>query len=417
MNNTNSSIKTKVFFIQPTGDKRGHYGVYTANVCQQLAKQGAEVTLFTNKIHSEKFLSQKPSFNIVEFRNGKYGFEKFDKLKKRFPIFYTFGYLRNSFIAISEALRYLKKNKIDIVFVMDTEYSVLSLLLKFSRIKLPPLVLMVQAANFSFSKFSGSYILKIYKTIQKRILKSVIPKKIKAFSVLGEFHKEELKKQLNLKNNFPIKVVYDGADRPKKIISKEVARKSLGLATHEPILLFFGMLRKDKGIEYLLEAIYLLKNEKVKLLIAGSLFDYTKTEIEDMVRKLGIGEKVILKLKYIKDTNVPLYFFASDAIVFPYRKVYTGGTGPLLKEAAIYSTPIIASDVSEMGRLIKKNKMGLIAQPEDKKDLARQIKNFLKMSEGKKKEMARNAARAANTWEKMAKEYLDFFGELINEKD
>ncbi len=407
----------RILFIQPTGDKRGHYGIYTTNVCQQMAKQGANVTLFTNKIYPNKFIDQKPLFNIVEFKKGKYVFEKFDKIKKRFPIFYTFGYLRNSFTAISEALKYLKKNDFDIVFVMDTEYAILSILLKFSRIKIPPLVLMVQAANFSFSKFAGGTILKIYKLIQRMILKSVIPQRIKAFSVLGEFHKKELKKQLDLSSDFPIRVVYDGADPPKKIISKDEARKKLNITEKIPLFLFFGMLRKDKGIEYLLNAVRFIKDEKFKLVIAGSLFDYTKTEIEAMIEKLDIKEKIVLRLGYIEDHNVPLYFFASDAIVFPYKKVYTGGTGPLLKEAAIYSTPIIASNVSEMGRLVKKNKMGLIAESENSKDLARQMKNFLSMTKSEKKTMANNARKTANTWDKMAKEYLSFFKEIINEKN
>jgi glycosyltransferase involved in cell wall biosynthesis len=407
----------KILFIQPTGDKRGHYGIYTIHVCQELAKLGAEITLFTNKIYPDKFIDQKPLFNIVEFKNGKCGFEKFDRIKKRFPIIYTIGYLKNSFIAISEAIKYLKKNKFDIVFVMDTEYSVLSLLLNLFGKNIPPLVLMVQAANFSFSKFAGSTILKIYKTIQRRILKSAILQRIKAFLVLGEFHKEELRKQLGLEKDFPIKVVYDGADPPKKNFSKEIARRKLGIKETTPLFLFFGMIRKDKGLEYLLNAIRLIKKENFKLIIAGSPFDYKEDEIKNMIKKLDIEGKIILRLGYVKDKNIPLYFFSSDAIIFPYRKVYTGGTGPLLKEAAIYKTPVIASDVSEMGRLVKRYKMGLVAEPENAKDLAIKMKEFLSMAKKEKEMMASNAREAANTWQKMGKEYLAFFKEIINEKN
>jgi glycosyltransferase involved in cell wall biosynthesis len=407
----------KILFIQPTGDKRGHYGVYTTHVCQELARIGADVTLFTNKIYFEKYLDQKPLFKIFEFKHGRYTSEKFDKIKKKLPLLYIYGYLRNSFTAIRQALKYIKRNDFDIVFVMDTEYSILSILLRLYAKKIPPLVLMVQAANFSFSKFSGNPIIKIYKTIQKRILQSAIPKKIKAFTVLGEFHKEELQKQLSLKKEFPIKVIYDGADQPKVFLGQKEARKKLGIDYEKDILLFFGMLRKDKGIEYLLEAVSLLKKEEFKLVVAGSLFDYDENDIGSLIKKFEIEDKVILRLGYVDDKDVLLFFFSSDAVVFPYLKIYTGGSGPLLKEAAIYKKPVIASDVSEMGRLVQKHKMGLIVDPENAHDLAEKIREFLMLSEKEREVLANNAAGAANTWQKMAKEYLEFFEEIINAKN
>ncbi|MFA6436771.1 MAG: glycosyltransferase family 4 protein [Candidatus Paceibacterota bacterium] len=407
----------KILFIQPTGDKRGHYGIYTSHVCQELAKTGADVTLFTNKIYLEKYLDQKPLFKIFEYKKGRYGFEKFDRIKKKIPLLYIYGYLRNSFVAITQALKYIKRNDFDVVFVMDTEYGILSSLLKFYSKKIPPLVLMVQAANFSFSKFAGNPIIKIYKTIQKRILQSVIPKKIKAFTVLGEFHKEKLQKQLGLKKDFPIKVIYDGADQPKEFLGQKEARKKINIEYEKDVLLFFGMLRKDKGIEYLLEAISLLKKEEFKLVIAGSLFDYNENDIKSLVKKFGIEDRVILRLGYVDDKDVPLYFFSSDVVVFPYRKIYTGGSGPLLKEAAIYKKPVISSNVSEMGRLVKNYKMGIIVEPENVHDLAEKIKEFLALSEKEREVFANNAAKAANTWQKMGKEYLEFFEEIINAKN
>jgi len=407
----------KIFFIQPTGDKMGHYGIYTTHVCQEIAKLGANLTLFTNKIYPEKYIEEKPLFNIVEFKKGKYAFEKFDRLKKKLPFLYLYGYLRNSFAAIREAIKYLKKNDFDIVFVMDTEYGILSLLLKLFGRKIPPLILMVQAANFSFKKFAGNFLFKTYKVLQKQILKSAVEKRVKAFLVLGEFHKEELTKQLKLKKNFPVRVIYDGADPPKEFLDKISARKTLNIKCDGPLFLFFGMLRKDKRIEYLLKAVSLLKNENFKLVIAGSLFEYSEDEIKKLIKKLNIEEKIILRLGYVEDKNVPLYFFSSDAAVFPYRKIYTGGSGPLLKEAAIYKTPVIASDVSEMGRLVKKHKMGLVTEPENPEDLANNMKKFLSMNNQEKKELADNAAKAANTWEKIGKEYLAFFKEIINEKN
>ncbi len=403
----------KILFIQPTADKRGHYGIYTVNLCQELSKLGNQVSLFTNKVYPERFLSEKPLFEVVEAKAGKYQFEKFDQIKEKHSLYYQYGYLKNSFILLKLAFEFLKENHFDIVQILDAEYGILSFLLKIYRKFLPPVVLLIQAPNFSFHKYSGSFLIRIYKTSQRRILKSCLDKEIKAVNTLGEYHREELKKQLDLKENFPIKVIYDGANPPPVYLDKEKAREKLGINYKGTIFLFFGMLRKDKGIKYFFEAISLLKDQDFKVLIAGSLFDYKESEVLNLIDKFRIKNKIILKLGYIEAEKVYCYFFASDVLVLPYVKVYTGGSGPLLKEAAVCKIPSIVSNVSEMGRLVKEKKMGLVAEPEDPESLAEKMKKFLKMSEKQRKELGENAFKVANTWQKMAKEYSEFFKEIL----
>lgn len=399
----------KILFIQPTADKRGHYGIYTVNLCQELAKLGNEVWLFTNKVYPERFISEKPLFEIIEARAGKYKFDKFDKKRGKIPFFYEFGYLRNSFIILRAALKFLKDNHFEIVQILDTEYGILSGLLKIYRKILPPTVLLIQAPNFSFLKYPGSFLKRVYKTLQRKILKSCLGKEIKAVATLGEFHKEELQKQFDLNKDFPIRIIYDGATPPSFFLKKEEARKKIGINYQGTIFLFFGMLRKDKGIEYFFKAASLLKNEEFKVLIAGSLFDYQESDILNLIEKLGIKDKVFLKLGYIDQKEVYFYFYATDALVLPYIKIYTGGSGPLLKEAAICKIPSIVSDVSEMRRLVKKNKMGLIAEPENPESLAEKMKEFLEMPEKQRKELGENTFKVANTWKKMAQEYLGLY--------
>ena len=113
----------KILFVQPTGDKRGHYGVYTVHLCQELARLGHKVTLFTNKIYPEKFLKEKILFEIIEAKSGKYSFSEFDEKKNQKPLFYIFGYLRNSFLILKAALEFLKKNNLRIYDLKLFSYS------------------------------------------------------------------------------------------------------------------------------------------------------------------------------------------------------------------------------------------------------------------------------------------------------
>jgi len=398
----------KLIFIQPTADKRGHYGIYTVNVCQGLAKLGHEVTLFTNKVHPEKFLKEKVLFTVIEWREGAYSFEHFDELKNTQPMKYTWGYLRNSFFILKAGLRFAKGKNFDIVQVFDTEYSIAGLLFWIYG-KTLPIILMVNAPNFSYSEFTGPRIIKIYKEFQKKILKKSLVGRVRGVNMLGEFHAREFRKQFDLPAQFPIAVIYDGADAPEVPLDKSTARAKIGVSYSGPLFLFFGMMRKDKGIEYLLQAVSLLEDENFRLLLAGSLFDYQERDILKLINDLKIGDKVITKFDYIGDKEVYDYFFASDALILPYISLYRGGSGPLLKEAAVCKVPAIVSDVSEMGPLVRKYKMGLVVEPENPEALSKAVRTFLSLSNEAKQKMGENAFKAANTWSSMAKKYEEFY--------
>ncbi len=401
----------KIILIQPTADKRGHYGIYTVNVCQGLAKLGHEVTLFTNKVYPEKFLKEKALFTIIEWRKNAYAFETFDEIKNKNPFLYTWAYLRNSFVVLRAGLRFAKGKNFDIVQVFDTEYSIASLLFLIYGKSLP-IILMVNAPNFAFKEFTGPWIIKIYKEFQKRILKKVLGSKICGVNMLGEFHAREFRKQFDLPPSFPIAIIYDGADAPEICLDKATARAKIGISHSVTLFLFFGMMRKDKGIEYLLQAVSLLKDKDFKLLLAGSLFDYKKEDILKLIDDYGIKDKVITKFDYISDRDVHDYFFASDALILPYISLYRGGSGPLLKEAAVCKVPAIVSDVSEMGPLVKKYNMGFVAEPENALSLSEAIKKFLQLSDKERDILGENAFKVANTWSKMAKDYEKFYEEL-----
>lgn len=403
----------KILFIQPTCDKQGHYGKYTLNLCQELARQGNEVTLFTNKAEPKKFLRDELLFRIVEHQGGAFSFGEFDAAKKGKPWMYFWGYYRNSFLILRAALRFAKKERFDIVQITDAEFGVLSLLLLWAR-KLPPVVLLIHAPNFSFFRYPGNVFFRLYKVFQRELLRLVLGKKISAIVSLGESHKKELQQQFRLKPDFPVRVIYDGAEPPAIFLEKREARQKLGIDYEGTIFLLFGVLRKDKGIEYLFEAASLCQDEHFKILIAGSPFEYEPKEISDMVMRRGLEDKVIVRLGYVPEEEVSLYFFAADCVVFPYRKIYTGGTGPLLKEAAMHKKPLIVSGVSEMGHLVEKRKMGLIAEPENAESLAQKMREFLCAPEGQRRQWGENAFHAANTWEKMAKGYLGLYEQLIS---
>jgi glycosyltransferase involved in cell wall biosynthesis len=233
--------------------------------------------------------------------------------------------------------------------------------------------------------------------------------------VLGEWHKLRLRAQLRLPETFPIEFIPDGGDEPAEHLDTSEARRRLGISYGGPVVLFFGMLRRDKGIEDLLRAAAQVREHDFRLVIAGSPMEYTETQIRGLVEKAGIADKTVLRLKYIAEEDVPLYFFGCDALVLSYAGSYRGGSGPLMKGACTYGRPVIASDVSEMGRLVREHGLGVLATPGSSESLAAAIRQFLQLPDEVRAEMGRRAVALAraNTWDAMAERFTSLFARII----
>ncbi len=65
-----------LLIIQPTGDRFGHFGIYTAKLAQQLANRGHQVTVCTNRLEVSKYLTEAPKFRLIEIEGGRLGFEE-----------------------------------------------------------------------------------------------------------------------------------------------------------------------------------------------------------------------------------------------------------------------------------------------------------------------------------------------------
>lgn len=402
----------RVLFVQPGADRQGHYGLYTLKLCQALAECGHEVCLWTNKADPGRYLPSAPRFQILEVQDGKLPFRRFDEELAERPLRYVYGYLRNSYSVFCSALSAAKQQGYEVIHGTGIEFMTASLLLKRFSGRIPPVVMEVSAANFAYSAYPGSIPRRIYKVLQREVFRTTLGKEIRALAVLGEFHRTELKKQLRLSQDFPITVIPDGGSVPEKQIEKSEARRLIGLEDYPgTIFLFFGLLRKDKGIEDLLDALPLLKSREFKLVIAGSPFEYTEGHLRTLIERTGAAERVVARFEFIPEDQVHLYFYACDALVLPYPRIYTGGSGPLLKGAAIHSRPAIVTNVSEMGRLVRAHEMGFVAEPENPRSLAEKMMAFMDLPEEARQRLGKSAFSVAkqNTWDAMAVKFTELY--------
>lgn len=136
-------------------------------------------------------------------------------------------------------------------------------------------------------------------------------------------------------------------------------------------LLFFGIVRRYKGVDILLRA--LADTPDITLTIAGEVWGTLKQELPILVHDLGIEERVSFIDGYIPSEHLPKLFAESDALVLPYRS--STGTQNVDMGFA-YGLPVIATRVGTNTQRIKNHIDGLLCKPEDVADLARTINHF-----------------------------------------
>ncbi|MEI9909312.1 MAG: glycosyltransferase [Bacteroidota bacterium] len=160
------------------------------------------------------------------------------------------------------------------------------------------------------------------------------------------------------------------------IISKEQARKHLGLPGNEKIILFFGFIRKYKGLDLLLDAMRNLKNSGIKLLVAGEFYEDDKP-YKEQIEKNGISDQLILRTNFIPDSEVKYYLCAADAVIQPYRNATQSGVTPL---AYHFEKPMIVTNVGGLPSLVPHKKVGLVVEP-DPQAVANGILQFYQLGE------------------------------------
>src|SRR5438477_10331224 len=162
------------------------------------------------------------------------------------------------------------------------------------------------------------------------------------------------------------------------------------------------------------EALSKVARNDFKLVMAGAPVHFTREELHAMIARAGIEDRVMTRFDYIPDNEMSLFFYASDAVILPYSKLYTGGSGPLRKASA-HGKPLIATNVSEMGRLTETRKLGLVAQTEDSSDLAAKIEQFLNLPFQEQQKLAGNSLAMAqeNSWGGMAKAFEALYNEML----
>jgi glycosyltransferase involved in cell wall biosynthesis len=138
-------------------------------------------------------------------------------------------------------------------------------------------------------------------------------------------------------------------------------------------LLFFGFVRPYKGLDVLLNAISILKDHGVSLIIAGEFWRDKEVYIK-LINDLGISGDVEIIDRYVTENDMCQYFSWADLVVLPYRKTITSG---VIATAYGFKKPVLATNVGGFYEVIQDGCTGKIVASDDPQSFADGILWFL----------------------------------------
>ncbi len=237
--------------------------------------------------------------------------------------------------------------------------------------------LLVTLFNPRYTKKSNSMPANLFRKINKNLVRYLFNGRIiDGMFVHSQFIKTTLEKELGIPKEkiYSIPDPIEPFDQP---LSKNDARKQIGLADlNETMFLFFGGLRYDKGIDILLKLIAERDRNDEAFVLAGAPAYITEEDVKNTQERLDNPRRIVPRLEFIPDQSVPLYFFAADAIVLPYRSEYTGTSG-ILQRAISAKKPVIATNVGEVGNIVSNWEVGVVVQPDSVESLNDGIEEYL----------------------------------------
>ena len=189
-----------------------------------------------------------------------------------------------------------------------------------------------------------------------------------------------------------IVVAPDPVEIPNFSCSQEEARRKIDLPIGIPIILCFGGLRKDKGVDILFEAVRNV-NHRFALVVAGPAGYFTQSDVDRWKENLNETVQVIDRIRFIQD-EISYYFMSADVVVLPHRKSFKG-TSNVLQRAVGARKPVIVHDVGELGRIVREFSLGVVVNPDSLTDLSQTIEYLLSNREQITERIMPNAIRYA----------------------
>ncbi|NVJ47606.1 MAG: glycosyltransferase family 4 protein [Cytophagia bacterium] len=367
--------KSSTAIIDYIGSKGGHH-YYSLCLLDALEKKGVKTFYFSNVRVSQQ--SETTCFPV---------FHK--EIKKDFWGFY------NLFSGVIQSLRISKKERVNTQIYHVFEASLINC------------IVLGLIKAFGFDSIVIIHDIHSFDFKEKEILRRIQYNWLSDFLIVHN----NLSKQTFL-NSFkrlrkPIQVIPHGGHQSIiNIIERQEACKALNLDVNKQHFLFFGQIKKMKGLDLLLKA--WPSNELSELTIAGKPWRDNFEPYQEIIDNRGIQDQVHLNISYISDKERDLYYSAADFVILPYREIFQSG---VLLMAMSYGKAIIASDLPANKEIIEHDKNGLLFKTDNVSSLRNVIKRAHNLDSTKLGLMAKETINQYFDWTKISEKYISLIKE------
>jgi glycosyltransferase involved in cell wall biosynthesis len=180
---------------------------------------------------------------------------------------------------------------------------------------------------------------------------------------------------------------------------------------HRHRLLFFGVIRPNKGLDVLLRALALPPLGGCDLTVAGEVEEPGyRARIDELIRRLPAGQ-VTLVDQYIDECAVAGYFERSELLILPYT--FFAAQSGVLYLALAYGRPLVVTDAGGLGECVRQWGVGVVVPPNDPEALAQGIVQALEPAAYRAAVAAIGRVRQELSWSKMAEATIDAYQSVV----
>jgi glycosyltransferase involved in cell wall biosynthesis len=189
-------------------------------------------------------------------------------------------------------------------------------------------------------------------------------------------------------------------------VNKSEAKNYLNLDQEINYILFFGIIRKYKGLDLLLKSMTesdFINRHKIKLLVVGEFYDNPEHYYE-MIRNLGIENNVIVKNEFVPTKDIKYYFSAADMVAQTY---HTASQSGISQVAYNFECPMLVTNVGGLSEIIPHGKVGYVVE-KDPKQIADAINDFYSNSKEEKYIENLKEEKKQYSWDRFVEKMEEF---------
>lgn len=198
-------------------------------------------------------------------------------------------------------------------------------------------------------------------------------------------------------------------------ISREEARAELGIDQQQKMLLFFGLVRKYKGLPHLIQALpdIVKVHPETRLWIVGD-FGKNKEEYLELIRQKNMEEYIVIRDGYIPDAEVEPYFAAADLNVCPYESATQSG---IVQIAYGFDLPVVVTNVGGLPEVVEDQVTGYVVPPQNPEALASAINDYFTRNRQEQMRQQVHATSERFSWDRVPENVEKLYEMYCNHTD